>query len=83
MSLRLAIVVGARPQFIKYAPIHQELAKTSIHQLLIHTGQHYDESMSGLMFEQLGLPSPDFNSTLLPNGANIDPFVEFELITAS
>ena len=61
MSLRLAIVVGARPQFIKYAPIHQELAKTSIHQLLIHTGQHYDESMSGLMFEQLGLPSPDFN----------------------
>ena len=61
MSLRLAIVVGARPQFIKYGPVYQALKGKGVEQLLIHTGQHYDKSMSDLFFDQLQLPKPDYN----------------------
>jgi UDP-GlcNAc3NAcA epimerase len=61
MSLRLAIVVGARPQFIKYGPVYQALKAKDVEQLLIHTGQHYDKSMSDMFFEQLELPRPDYN----------------------
>ncbi len=61
MSLRLAIVVGARPQFIKYGPVYQALKAKDVEQLLIHTGQHYDKSMSDMFFEQLELPQPSYN----------------------
>jgi len=52
-------VVGARPNFIKMAPIVHELHKRSIAQLLVHTGQHYDTQMSHSFFVDLGLPEPD------------------------
>ena len=61
MSIRLAIVVGARPQFIKYGPVYQALKGKGVGQLLIHTGQHYDKRMSDMFFEQLQLPKPDYN----------------------
>jgi UDP-N-acetylglucosamine 2-epimerase (non-hydrolysing) len=54
-------VVGARPNFMKIAPIHRALQKYSdrIRHLILHTGQHYDEKMSKVFFEDLELPQPD------------------------
>ena len=56
-------VVGARPNFMKMAPILQALAShtPAIPSLLVHTGQHYDQDMSDRLFEALGLPRPDVN----------------------
>ncbi|MEL6821622.1 MAG: UDP-N-acetylglucosamine 2-epimerase, partial [Calditrichota bacterium] len=54
-------VVGARPNFMKIGPIQREMAKypDDIQPMLLHTGQHYDERMSKLFFEDLELPQPD------------------------
>jgi UDP-N-acetylglucosamine 2-epimerase (non-hydrolysing) len=52
-------VVGARPNFMKVAPLVAALARRGIPQRLVHTGQHFDEKMSGVFFEELGLPRPD------------------------
>lgn len=54
-------VVGARPNFMKAAPVHAALAARGVRQTLIHTGQHYDASMSDVFFHQLALPTPDVN----------------------
>ena len=61
MSLRIVNVVGARPNFMKMAPLLAEYARHSSEfaPLLVHTGQHYDDNMSRLFFEQLRLPEPD------------------------
>ena len=60
--MKLALIAGARPNFMKIAPITRELANhPGIAPLLVHTGQHYDEKMSDLFFRQLGLPEPDIN----------------------
>jgi UDP-N-acetylglucosamine 2-epimerase (non-hydrolysing) len=55
-------VVGARPNFMKIAPIHFEFLKHKdiVRHLICHTGQHYDEKMSKVFFDELGLPKPDF-----------------------
>jgi len=55
-------VVGARPNFMKVAPVLAALAEHSgVEQLLVHTGQHYDANMSAIFFQQLGIPEPDIN----------------------
>lgn len=54
-------IVGNRPQFIKLSPVMEELRKQGCQQAVIHTGQHYDENMSGIFFEELGIPQPDRN----------------------
>lgn len=55
-------VIGARPNFIKVSPVINAIADyNNIEQKLIHTGQHYDENMSKIFFEQLGIPKPDIN----------------------
>lgn len=61
--MKLDIIAGARPNFMKIAPIIAELQKVtdSIQYRLIHTGQHYDKKMSGSFFEELGIPDPDVN----------------------
>jgi UDP-N-acetylglucosamine 2-epimerase len=59
--MKIATVVGARPQFIKAAPISQALQAAGHQEYLIHTGQHYDHGMSQVFFEELGLPEPDIN----------------------
>lgn len=57
---RILHVVGARPNFMKIAPVMEALSKRSgVEQRLVHTGQHYDEKMAGVFFTQLGLPRPD------------------------
>ena len=78
-SLKLLYVVGARPNFMKVAPIINEVkrrgdtielpfgdviaaaAAVPVTQILVHTGQHYDQKMSGVFFRDLGLPEPDYN----------------------
>src|ERR1700674_2670411 len=58
--MKVIHVVGARPNFMKVAPIMREMDRhTDVEQILIHTGQHYDERMSGVFFNELGLPTPD------------------------
>jgi UDP-N-acetylglucosamine 2-epimerase (non-hydrolysing) len=62
MPFKVMLVAGARPNFMKIAPVHQALAgRDGIEVSLIHTGQHYDAAMSQLFFEQLGIPAPDMN----------------------
>ena len=55
-------IVGARPNFMKVAPVLAALRKhAGISQTLVHTGQHYDVNMSDVFFQQLGIPAPDVN----------------------
>ncbi len=59
--MKIASVVGTRPNFMKIAPVAEALARHGLEHYLVHTGQHYDKGMSELFFEQLGLPTPDVN----------------------
>ncbi len=57
----ICTVVGARPNFMKMAPIVLELKRRGLRQLFVHTGQHYDKAMSDVFFEELALPAPDIH----------------------
>lgn len=66
-KIKILSVVGARPQFIKLAPFARAIEEWNqendhaIHHLTLHTGQHYDEKMSDIFFDELGIPHPDIN----------------------
>lgn len=62
--MKVLSVVGARPQFIKLAPIHKELVRLDNEHVIIHTGQHYDHSMSQIFFDDLGIPAADENLSI-------------------
>jgi len=60
--MKIVSIVGARPQFIKAATVSRVLrANDAIHEILLHTGQHYDENMSDVFFRELNIPLPDYN----------------------
>jgi UDP-GlcNAc3NAcA epimerase len=60
--MKIISVVGARPEFIQATPISRALRESGRHQeILVHTGQHYDYSMSQTFFDDLGIPAPDYN----------------------
>ena len=62
ITIRIICVCGARPNFIKIAPIMRAFKENgNFDALLVHTGQHYDENMSKLFFDELGIPRPDIN----------------------
>src|SRR6266404_666679 len=62
MPILICHVVGARPNFMKAAPVMRALTSyPSVRQILVHTGQHYDVNMSDAFFPQLGMPAPDVN----------------------
>ena len=66
-ALRIASIVGARPQFVKLAPVcraisaHNAAGGASIQHVIVHTGQHYDTELSDIFFEELEIPRPDIN----------------------
>ncbi len=59
--MKILTVVGARPQFIKAAPVSEVLIQAGIEEHLLHTGQHYDTNMSDVFFKELGLRLPNIN----------------------
>lgn len=61
MIVRIMSVVGARPQFVKLAAIAHAVSQTEHQHVIVHTGQHYDESMSDVFFSGLQIPKPDYN----------------------
>jgi UDP-N-acetylglucosamine 2-epimerase (non-hydrolysing) len=62
--LKILHVVGARPNFPKLAPVHRAGVARGIEQVIVHTGQHYDEALSASFFDTLGIPLPNFNLTV-------------------
>lgn len=68
---RVLTVVGARPQFIKAAPVSQALRKAGLEEILVHTGQHFDALMSDVFFRELDIPKPvyDLDVNCLNHGA--------------
>lgn len=60
--MKIATIIGARPQFIKAAMVSREISKHGdIKEIIIHTGQHFDENMSHIFFDEMGIPEPDYN----------------------
>jgi UDP-N-acetylglucosamine 2-epimerase (non-hydrolysing) len=59
--MRVIHVIGARPNFMKAAPVIRALSSYPVKQIVVHTGQHYDFNMSDVFFQQLGMLAPDLN----------------------
>ena len=59
--MKIATILGTRPEIIKMAPIIDEISKRDIDQIILHTGQHYDKEMSDNFFKDLEIPTPDYN----------------------
>jgi UDP-GlcNAc3NAcA epimerase len=60
--MKLASIVGARPQFIKASAVSRAVrAEKGWQEILVHTGQHYDENMSDVFFRELDIPRPDYD----------------------
>jgi type III secretory pathway component EscV len=59
--MKIATILGTRPEIIKMAPIIDEISKRDIDQIVLHTGQHYDKEMSDNFFKDLEIPTPDYN----------------------
>ena len=70
--MKIATIIGARPQFIKASMVSKEISKhNSIKEIIIHTGQHFDKNMSHVFFEEMGIPAPNYNLNIhsLSHGA--------------
>lgn len=60
--MKIVTILGARPQFIKASSLSRKIAKyTNIEDVIIHNGQHFDENMSNVFFEEMEIPKPKYN----------------------
>lgn len=57
---KIVTIVGARPQFVKAAAVSRAIAQTSIQEVIVHTGQHFDKNMSDVFFQEMEIPKPDY-----------------------
>lgn len=77
--MKIVTILGARPQFVKAAAVSREIAKhTNIHEVIIHTGQHFDANMSEVFFDEMKIPKPDYflNINSLAHGAMTGRMIE-------
>lgn len=76
--MKVLTVIGARPQFIKASVVSMALAKKGIEEIIIHTGQHYDENMSDIFFTEMQIPPPAYNLHIgnLSHGAMTGRMIE-------
>ena len=76
--MKILTVLGARPQFIKAATVSRELKKAGIHEVMVHTGQHFDHNMSKVFFEEMEIPQPNYNLEIsgLNHGAMTGRMIE-------
>src|SRR4051812_1836642 len=59
--MKIVTVIGARPQFIKAAAVNRIVRRTpGVHEVFVHTGQHYDDNLSEIFFRELEIPKPDY-----------------------
>ena len=61
MSNKIILIAGARPNFMKIAPLYHEMIKEGMEPIIVHTGQHYDDNMSDIFFKELDIPKADYN----------------------
>jgi len=76
---KIATILGARPQFIKAAPVSKAIRKSSdVREVMVHTGQHFDKNMSQVFFDQMEIPRPDHHLNIhsLPHGAMTGRMIE-------
>ena len=62
--MKVLSVVGARPQFVKAAAVSRAIRKVGIVEVIVHTGQHFDQNMSDVFFEEMKIPKPDYQFDL-------------------
>ena len=77
--MKIVTIVGARPNFIKAAAVSRIFNKcVEIEEVIVHTGQHFDENMSNVFFEEMGISNPDYNLNIngLSHGAMTGQMLE-------
>ena len=77
--MKLVTVIGARPQFVKAAPVSKAIAdRDGIEECIVHTGQHFDDRMSQVFFDELAIPAPQYNLGIGggPHGQNTGRMLE-------
>ena len=76
--IKVLHIVGARPQFMKLAPLYLEMSNNNFKQKILHTGQHFDKNMSDIFFEEMDIPKPDYNLNInsLSHGAMTGRMIE-------
>lgn len=76
--IKVIHIVGARPQFMKLMPLYHEMKKNNFYQEILHTGQHFDDNMSKIFFDELTIPKPCYNLNInsLSHGAMTGRMIE-------
>lgn len=77
--MKILTIIGARPQFVKAAVVSKEISKNkNLEEIIVHTGQHFDENMSKIFFEEMHIPKPNYNLNInsLSHGAMTGRMIE-------